>query len=1037
MANRYADSITLDNPIAIWALDDTLPPASVIDLDASPTLIKLAAYGSPAGVYNGISSNNGYYISPDSTVANVAADNNGTPMVYGASNVTNIYPITNLPSLIIPGFGFLNDDGKDKAYTLEFWARIRSSTHYPRKIVGPIQSDNGLYVDGPYISLKIEDIVKSHYVGEWERPMLIQIVYSSLSSSVIINGETVISINHDSTNFDLPAKLSDDSPNKLDQDWIGFYCYSTVEQIQLDCIAIYAYQMSEVKAKLHFVKAQSLEVPQTKFGGFSELPIVIDYQVSKYSNNYVYPGNGRWQNGIVKNLSTDGKVLYAPEYNLPRLVLENSTQPFREWCDLNNNLSGQSTTASLTSGKTLNDDVFFRIVPDNADAIADEANNLEAEDFYTGGYLEFDKLNMLSDPVKLIYGVYKLDATPTSNELLFRIINKNNEYFEAVVNSSNQIVYKFISGSSSLTIDTVTIINTANKFSAGIDIDQLLTAENNIQLSAFFANQAELKVFLGGSPDLNVTATETAKMFRGNIYKFGFGNKDNLNKIYDLDESSGGGAEFTEGIVRHNSTILPTHFATYTLVAINTYGVFDLDIAIDAYWEDYVPLSVLAKNVVIDSNGTTEYGLDFIQINVDHPRSIASANATVKTYVEFADVAVSKISNSQLDKTFSTVPSNGVIAPQSDWLNKKYQFINNTIVYVPTGGFSDFKDLSIAVSMDIKIPGINRNSLKIKKLQLASQAYDYSALPKKIGTKYSRDIIPYTRSNPTTIVYDGINPYTIYKDSTPYLYLDKYSGMQLVGSDIGSVFTDTTVEKRGIRVPINPTQKEYYKVSVLQLSLMKDTIFTANSNIEIMRITDNERVIVIDAQTGADANIAKIRARSSSGTSYSSYTNIRFHINGEKDPGVDGVTTTKSIRYGQWNMLMLEFDPLLDFGNFAGSIDITGPFVVNNIADYQIDKSREGDAVVFASWGQGPYSILGLGNWSSVLAAGNWRDILEGELLPIALGLNVSQIYGSYMGISNISTLNSFDSNHSIDVTQDATAAYLNIRSYTITAIPL
>ncbi len=1031
MTNKYADSITLDNPIAIWALDDTLPPASVSDLDSSPININIAAYGSPVSVYNGTSSNNGYYISPDSTASNVEVDNNGTPMVYGASNITNIYPISDLPSLIIPGFGFLNDDGKDKSYTLEFWARISSSTHYPRKIVGPIQSDNGLYVNGPYLSLKIENTISSHYVGEWERPMLIQITYTSLSASVIINGETIISINHDATNFDLPAKTS----GSLDQDWIGFYCYSNVSQIQLDCIAIYAYQMSEAKAKLHFTKAQSVDVPQLKFGNFSELPVVIDYHFSKYSNNYVYPGNGRWQNGIVKNLATDGKILYSPEYVLPKLVLENTGQSFTEWCELNNTISGQSTTSSLSSGDILNDDVFFRIVPDNSDGIAVESD-------YTAGYLEFEKLSILQDPVKVIYGVYKLIDTPTSDELLFRIINKNNEYFEAVVNSSNQIVYRFISGSSSSPIATVSISSTSSKFSAGIDIDQLLTSQNNIQLSAFFTNQGDLKVFLGGSPDLNVIGTSTPKMFRGNIYKFGFGNQDNLNKIYDLDEASGGTSEFVSGIVRHNSTILLSHFATYTLIALNTYGVFNLDIAVDSYWEDYVPLSLLAKNIILDANGTQEYGLDFIQINIDHPRSISSSNATVNTYVEFADVAVSKISSSQLEKTYSSIPSNGVITPGSDWINKKYQFINNTIVYLPTGGFSDFNDLSIAVSMDIKIPGIIRNPFKIKKLHLASQAYDYSEIPKLIGTKYSRDIIPYTRSDASTIVYDGVNPYTIYKDSTPYLYLDKYSGIQLVGSNIGDVFSSTTVEKRGIRIPVNPTQKSYYKVSVLQLSVKKDTPFTANSNVEIFRIVDNEGVLVVDAQTGADANIAKIRVRRSSGTAYSAYTDVRFYVNDVKDTSVDGIAVNTFMTYGQWNIISFEFDPLLDFSNFSGSIDVTGPFIVNNIVDYQIDKSREGNAVVFALWGDGDYSIKDLEGedatlWSDVVALGNWRDILEGIVLPISLGLDVPKIYGAFLGVTTLSTLSSFEEKHTIDVTQNATAAYLGIRSSTITAIPL
>jgi hypothetical protein len=1030
MTNRYADSITRDNPIAVWDLNDVLPPASVANLASS---INISAFGSPLTGYNDTSLNNGYYISSDATAANVAADNNGMPMVYGATNITNIYPITSLPSIIIPGFGLLNDDGKDKAYTLEFWARINSSTHYPQKIVGPIQSDNGIYVNGPYISLKVEDVIKSHYVGEWDRPMLIQLTYSASSSSLIINGETVISLNHDLTNFNLPTKLTDTGK---DQDWIGFYAYANVPQIQLDCIAIYAYQMSEVNAKLHFVKGQSVEVPQLKFGNFSEMPVMIDYQVAKYSNNYVYPGNGRWQNGIVKNLSTDGQVLFAPEYKLPTLVLQNNTQSFVEWCDLNNTLSGQSATSTLSNGSIINDDVFFRIVPDNTDAIADGAET--AESFYTAGYLEFEKLGVLSEPIKLVYGVYKLDATPTSNETLFRIINKSNEYFEAVVNSSNQIVYRFISGSSTTTIDTVTITNTSNKFSAGIDIDQLLTAENNTRLSSFFTDQGDLKVFLGGSPDLNVVGTSTPKMFRGNIYKFGFGDKKNINKVYALDQSSGGGAEFTDGIVRHNSTILPTHFASYTLVAVNTFGVFDLDIAVDSSWEDYVPLSLLAKNVIANSSGTLEYALDFIQINIDHPESIASANSTVKSYVEFLEVATSTVSTNQTEKTYVAASSNNVLIPDSTWINKKYQILNNHIVYLPTGGFSDFNDLSISVSFEIKIPGIFRNPLKIKKLQLASQAYDYSALPTEIGTRYSRDIIPYTMANSTSIVYDGLNPYTIYKDSTPYLYLNRYSGIKMVGSNIGSVLANTTIETKGLRVLVNPTEKDFYKDSVVQMSVLKDTTFTANSSVEIFRVKDRYNTFVIDAVTGANANVAAVRVRTSNGTAYSAYTKVKIFVNGQQDTTTNGVAQSTVIKYGQWNTIGLTFDPLLDFNESAGSIDITGPFIVNNIADYQIDKSREGSSVVFAQWGAGAYSIVAMGTWSNVYATETtWRDVTIGATVPISIELNASEIYGSYLGTSKIGVSDTFENLHLIDAKQNSTTLYNGIRSSTITAIPL
>ena len=85
-------------------------------------------------------------------------------------------------------------------------------------------------------------------------------------------------------------------------------------------------------------------------------------------------------------------------------------------------------------------------------------------------------------------------------------------------------------------------------------------------------------------------------------------------------------------IVRHNSTILPSHIATYTLVATNTYGIFDLDIAADSYWEDYVPLSLLAKDVIVDANGTSVATTTFQMIPLSGT-SKPTANAASRGHV--------------------------------------------------------------------------------------------------------------------------------------------------------------------------------------------------------------------------------------------------------------------------------------------------------------------------------------------------------------------------------------------------------------------
>ena len=106
-----------------------------------------------------------------------------------------------------------------------------------------------------------------------------------------------------------------------------------------------------------------------------------------------------------------------------------------KWNSLQRELAGQSNTTTLSDGDLIDNNVFFRIVPDNADNVS--------ADYNYAGYLYFDKLNVLQDPTKAIYGVFSVSSVtatintpPYYDELLFRITNSSNEYFEAVINAT-------------------------------------------------------------------------------------------------------------------------------------------------------------------------------------------------------------------------------------------------------------------------------------------------------------------------------------------------------------------------------------------------------------------------------------------------------------------------------------------------------------------------------------------------------------------------------------------------------------------------
>ena len=99
-----------------------------------PSDIALSSFAIQADAY-GLQDNKAYYLVKENSLM---AKNTGIPLVYGASNLTKLLPNDGDPSLIIPGLGFLGDEGQYKEYTLEAWIRINSDSVTKQRIVGPI-----------------------------------------------------------------------------------------------------------------------------------------------------------------------------------------------------------------------------------------------------------------------------------------------------------------------------------------------------------------------------------------------------------------------------------------------------------------------------------------------------------------------------------------------------------------------------------------------------------------------------------------------------------------------------------------------------------------------------------------------------------------------------------------------------------------------------------------------------------------------------------------------------------------------------------
>jgi len=360
-------------------------------------------YGVHTDTY-GLEESIGYYLINNNLLV---AKNTGVPMVYGSSNVTFLYPNDSKPSLILPGRGFMNNIGKYKNYTLEMWLRVTNDSYTPKRIVGPIRSDDGIYVDGPFLRLKVGDNVGSHYVGEWSRPMLIHLKIINNSASLMINGDQVISLEYLTDELD----FIDEYSGTLHNDWIGFYAYDDVSPIEVDSVAIYSYQIPSVVAKRRFVYGQGVEFPENINKAYSGTSVYVDYQFADYTNNYSYPDRGNWRQGVIDNLSTLNNTLTTPNYELPDLVLEN-----------------------------IDSDSFLSL---NYDVQNEDYNLITFKPSTTkyNGHLLFSKLNVLNEDVKALYGIFKTKVSTETQTLMFFENETTGNSFEVEL-TQDKINYK-------------------------------------------------------------------------------------------------------------------------------------------------------------------------------------------------------------------------------------------------------------------------------------------------------------------------------------------------------------------------------------------------------------------------------------------------------------------------------------------------------------------------------------------------------------------------------------------------------------------
>jgi hypothetical protein len=1002
---------------------------------AIPSTIAIAQQNGVVAKCYGLQELDGYYLVSDKMLK---AKNLGIPIVYGTSSLTALYPNGINPSIIIPGLGFLNESGKFKQYTLETWLRVNSYTNDRKRIIGPIASDDGVYVDGPSIGLKIGSEYKTYYVGEWTRPMLVHLRLGKDVASLVINGQEVISFDYDPDTLDFPEMML----NGKEQDWIGFYAHEDVFPIDIDCVAIYPYVVPTAVTKRKFVFGQGVEIPENINTSYSGTSVFIDYAFANYSANYQYPKIGSWKQAFNDNTLIEGKGLSVSKNPLPQIFLSSKTEE-ELFLDCN----------AVQTSDPIN---FFSFRPDS--------------DWNTvSGHILFENFDFLKSSVSAFYGCFRLPQTSPQAQTLFRIEKENSSSYFTIELINNQISYSINYNGTLQTLYSPLVAEPGELVDVGLNIPAFVERFGD-QASDFFGSLSDLRLYVGGKK--NNTST-----FTGKIYKIGFCTKYNFQKIRGLFNEigvpiwnedlfavyqnnqlinidggidttsmppSGGGTSTAQGAISGGGVFIDDedslidHVASYTLAPNKVFDNYKLSVSANAYWEDQIPLTYFAESV-IDKRGDQYFDLDFIQFNIDYPvtsKTIAietepvdwtyaelaneyglpvqrtyesldnylftgyndyedlknkiakdyrydTDGAIVKSYVTFQYTELGANATPFYFTKTERPSRNGILVPGSDWMTTRYEVVDNMIIYPPAG--VDFNDLSLVTHIDMNVKDSEIGNVIIKKLSYASQALNESdASP--IGTRFGTPIYPYTK---TGIYYDfkKQNPFSIYSGSSSYLYLTKTSGIQVRGKH------DPLVN-RGLLIPINTSRADDFKAIAMQMAVRFDGDYFPYAPTQIFEIESKTAYIkfymVASDPSGRRAKIYAIDAKTGL-----VQNGIGFYWNGKivKEP----VLTLQ-----EWGFLGISFADSLIFSSFEGAIRLTGPLLFNSISYYQSTNLQEVQNVSDRPWFRVKVlsgSILDWEFWDS--PSFNWNKVLVLAEKSF-YGANPSEIYKSYTGTNKV-----------------------------------
>jgi hypothetical protein len=879
--------------------------------------------------------NDGYYVIEENKML---AINSKLPMVFGSGDITEVKPSpSGGPSLVFPGKGFFHQNGKFQDLTAEFWLKINPQVTGQKKIFGPVSSDDGLYVEDRYLTIKLGPYEKSYFIHKWYRPMLIDIRYNPISFSLLINGDLVLQENILPRDVGLPDSFS------FNDDWVAFYGHEEIPQFEIDCFAIYPYNVLDQAAKRKYIYGQGVvasdQVTQ-KFGGES---LTIDFPFAKYTKNIIYPDMSKWFSGFYSNIDAQSKYIGLPSYAVAEFAyVGNDLTPFnldrsrRTWFGLKSTSNWSQWIISqwrkVSQSREIDPeyDNYFLQPNSNEKFFIKLKPTPGYQNLY--GSLVFNSMNPITEPVNSILGVFSIsDAelleTDENEMMLMHFKNTiNNNILKIVLNKSGKIQYVY--NATIIKEQPFTFTSSDKEFVVGIKIDDFNKTYATI-IRNFFSNQQNVKLNIGGV---------NRNTFPGKIYRVVFNNSFFTRKDMTSYYSSDGVAIYNNAPINQN---IFKYIGNYTMVLKKTNESIMVDVGVAGYWEDSIPFSSFAAFVESTRGGRVLYDVDMLQFNIDYPAPITNkanfdTQDNIKTFVSiqsFEDVGGISYLNYNVTKPLGSNRYVNFDTVQTNINNTKFRVVDGTVIFPPQKIIS-FDKAYLTIHIEMSVDGVYSKQTQVQQLSLSSLAFDESRLY-AISSSTGNKLYPFTRQGK---IYSGKtkNPFLIQKESAPYLYLTGDSGIQVLPYPDIENFNPNNFF-RGFSIPINQSKKEDYILHGFHAWMFynKNTQFEQRELMFSLLYLNKQYNFYLEPEFGNKRAKVVVYENTITGE----------ELTNDFDTYENGIKKQVYVYPQSWILFTAKLRPTANLSNIVGQFEISPGILIKNFTAYEIPIDKRVDDI--------------------------------------------------------------------------------------------